>query len=91
MWNGKVLGYASRKLKSYEMNYLTHDLKLAAIVFAQKEWRHYLYGAKFEVYIDHKSLKYLFSQKKLNMHQQQWIEFLEDYDCNIIITQVKLM
>jgi len=43
-------------------------------------WRHYLYGSKFELFSDHKSLKYLFDQKKLNMRQRRWLEFLKDYD-----------
>ncbi|WMV24742.1 hypothetical protein MTR67_018127 [Solanum verrucosum] len=45
MQYGKVIAYASRKLKIHEKNYLTHDLELAAIVFALKLWRHYLYGS----------------------------------------------
>ncbi|XP_062110424.1 uncharacterized protein LOC133822186 [Humulus lupulus] len=44
MQEGRVVAYASRKLKDYEMNYPTHDLELAAVVFALKIWRHYLYG-----------------------------------------------
>ncbi|RVW59177.1 Transposon Tf2-2 polyprotein [Vitis vinifera] len=44
----------SRQLKQHERNYPTHDLELAAVVFALKTWRHYLYGEKFEVYSDHK-------------------------------------
>ncbi|XP_071928113.1 uncharacterized protein [Coffea arabica] len=83
MQNGNVIAYASRKLKPHERNYPTHDLELAAVVFALKKWRHYLYGVTFEVYTDHKSLKYLFSQKELNLRQRQWVEFLEDYDCTI--------
>ena len=67
MQNGKVIAYASRQLKSYEQNYPTHDLELAAVVFALKIWRHYLYGESCEIYTDHKSLKYIFSQKELNM------------------------
>jgi hypothetical protein len=55
-------------------------LELAAIVFALKVWRHYLYGVTFEVFSDHKSLKYLFDQKELNIRQRQWMEFLKDYD-----------
>ena len=39
---GKVIAYASRQLKPHEKNYPTHDLELAAIVFALKIWRHYL-------------------------------------------------
>ena len=61
------MAYAARKLKPHEMSYPTHDLELAAVVFALKKWRHYLYGVTFEVVIDHKSLKYLFSQKELNL------------------------
>ena len=53
---------------------------LAAVVFALKIWRHYLYGEEFEVYLDHKSLKYIFTQRDLNMRQRRWMEFLEDYD-----------
>ena len=55
-------------------------MELAAIVFALKIWRHYLYGEEFEVYSDHKSLKYIFTQRDLNMRQCRWMEFLEDYD-----------
>ena len=45
MQNGKVVAYASRQLKPHESNYPTHDLELAAVIFALKIWRHYLYGA----------------------------------------------
>ena len=55
-------------------------MELMAIVFALKIWRHYLYDEKFKVYSDHKSLKYIFTQRDLNMRQHIWMEFLEDYD-----------
>ncbi|KAL0558804.1 hypothetical protein IC582_003386 [Cucumis melo] len=67
MQQGKVVAYAFRQLKSHEQNYPTHDLELAAVVFALKIWRHYLYGEKIQIYTDHKSLKYFFTQKELNM------------------------
>ncbi|RVW32567.1 Transposon Ty3-I Gag-Pol polyprotein [Vitis vinifera] len=70
-------------LKPYERNYPTHDLELAAVVFALKIWRHFLFGETCEIFTDHKSLKYLFSQKELNMRQRRWIELLKDYDCII--------
>ena len=63
MQNGKVIAYASRQLRPHEVNYPTHDLELCAVVFALKIWRHYLFGAQFEVFSDHKSLKYVFTQK----------------------------
>lgn len=83
MQHGKVIAYASRQLKDFEQRYPTHDLELAAVVFALKLWRHYLYGEKCEIYTDHKSLKYLFTQKELNMRQRRWIELIKDYDCTI--------
>ncbi|WVZ25177.1 hypothetical protein V8G54_003721 [Vigna mungo] len=81
---GRVVAYASRQLKVHEKNYPTHDLELAAVVFALKNWRHYLYGAQFQVFSDHKSLKYLFDQKELNMRQRRWMEFLKDYDFELL-------
>ena len=49
-------------------------------LFALKIWRHYLYGEQFEVFSDHKSLKYIFTQRDLNMRQHIWMKYLEDYD-----------
>ena len=77
---GKVIAYGSRQLKTHEQNYPTHDLELAAVIFALKNWRHYLYGERFEVFSDHKSLKYLFTQKDLNLRQWRW---MEDYDFDL--------
>ncbi|KAK9155003.1 hypothetical protein Sjap_002483 [Stephania japonica] len=55
----------------------------AAVVFALKIWRHYLYGERFVLFTDHKSLKYLFTQRELNMRQRRWLEFLKDYDFSL--------
>ena len=81
MQEGKVVPYASRQLKPHEKNYPTHDLELVAIVFALKIWRHYLYGEMFFMYTDHKSLKYLPSQRELNLKQRRWMELIKHYDC----------
>jgi len=80
MQNRQVVAYASRQLKVHEKNYPTYDLELAAAVFVLKIWRHYLYGSRFEVFSDHKSLMYLFDQKELNMRQRRLLEFFKDYD-----------
>ena len=79
----KVVAYASRQLKPHEKNYPTHDLELAAIVFALKIWRHYLYGQKCFIYTDHKSLKNLLSQRELNYRQRGGMELIKYYDCMI--------
>ncbi|KAD4982099.1 hypothetical protein E3N88_18770 [Mikania micrantha] len=89
MQRNKVIAYASRQLKTHEKNYVTHDLELGAIIFALKLWRQYMYGVHFTVYTDHKSLKYIFDQKELNMRQQRWMETLNDYDCEIIYHEGK--
>jgi hypothetical protein len=83
MQNEKVITYASRLLKPHEQNYPTHDLELAAIVHALKIWRHYLIGNKCHIFIDHKSLKYIFTQPDLNLSQQRWLELIKDYDIEI--------
>lgn len=69
MQQAKVIAFASRQLKNHERNYPTHDLELAAVVFDLKLWRHYLYGVTCEIYTDHHSFKYLFTQKDLNLRQ----------------------
>ncbi|GJS19419.1 putative reverse transcriptase domain-containing protein [Tanacetum coccineum] len=83
MQRGKVIAYASRKLKIHEKNYTTYDLELDAVVFALKIWRHYLYRTKSVIYTGHKSLQHIFDQKELNMCQRRWIELFSDYDCEI--------
>ena len=80
MQEGKVTAYASIQLKPRERNYPVHDLELAAIVFALKIWRHYLYGEKCHIYTDHKSLKYFMTQKDLNLRKRRWLELIKDYD-----------
>ena len=67
MQDERVIAEASRQQKPNEKNYPTHDLELAAVVFALKMWRHYLYGEKCKIFTDHKSLKYFFTQRELNM------------------------
>ena len=67
-------------MKNHEQSYPTHDMELAAIDFALKAWHHYLYDEQFEVFSNHKILKYIFTQQDLNMRRRRWMEYLEDYD-----------
>jgi hypothetical protein len=80
MQEGRVVAYSSRQLKVHEKNYPIHDLELVAVVHALKTWRHYLYGQKCDVYTDHKSLKYIFTQLELNIRQRRWLELIKDYE-----------
>jgi hypothetical protein len=89
MQDGQVVSYASRQLRKHEENYPTHDLELAAMVHALKIWRHYLIGHRCEIYSDHKSLKYIFTQNDLNLRQRRWLELIKDYDMGINYHQGK--
>jgi hypothetical protein len=83
MQNNWVIAYASRALQNHEQNYPTHDLELVAVIHALKIWRHHLMGARSNIYTDHKSLKYIFTQADLNMRQRRWLELIKDYDLEV--------
>jgi hypothetical protein len=83
MQEGRVIAYASRQWRKHEINYPTHDLELAAVVHALKIWRHYLLGNVCNIFTDHKSLKYIFTQPELNMRQRRWLELIKDYNSNV--------
>jgi hypothetical protein len=83
MQDGHVVAYASLQLRKHEVNYPTHDLELAAVVHALKIWRHYLMVRRCELYMDHKSLKYIFTQLNLNHRQRRWLEPIKDYALGI--------
>jgi hypothetical protein len=84
MQKGRVIVYASRELRPHEINYPTHDLELAAVVHTLKIWRHYLIGNRCNIFTDHKSLKYIFTQSDLNMRQRRWLELTKDYDLEVL-------
>src|SRR3954466_11035992 len=83
MQGGTVVAYASRQLKNHEQNYPMHDLELAVVVHALKTWRQYVVGNHCDVFTNHKSLKYIFTQKDLNLRQSRWLELIKDYDLNV--------
>jgi hypothetical protein len=83
MQDGRVVAYASCQLTKHEVNYPTHDLELADVVHALKIWRHHLMGKRCELKMDHKSLKYIFTQPNLNLRQRRWLELIKDYDLKI--------
>jgi hypothetical protein len=83
MQEGWGIAYASRALRPHEINYPTHDLELATVVHALKIWRHYLMGNHCNIFTDHKSLKYIFTQLELNMRLRRWLELIKDYDLEV--------
>jgi hypothetical protein len=83
MQDGQVVSYASRELWKHEENYPTHNLELALMVHALRIWRHYFIGHRCEIYSDHKSLKYIFSETDLNLRKHKWLELIKGYDIRI--------
>ena len=83
MQDCKVVAYASRQLRPHEGNYPTHDLELAAVVHALKIWRHCHIGKRCQIFTDHKSLKYIFTQLDLNLRQRRWLELVKEYGMGI--------
>jgi hypothetical protein len=83
MQNCQVVLCASCQLRKHEENYPTHDLELAVVVHALKVWRHYLISHQCEIYNDHKSLKYIFTQTDLNLRQCRRLELIKYYDVEI--------
>jgi hypothetical protein len=83
MQDGHVVTYASRQLRKHEAHYPTHDLELAVVVNGLKIWKHYRMGKRCELYTDHKSLKYIFTQLNLNLRQRRWLKLIKDYDLGI--------
>jgi hypothetical protein len=83
MKEGCVIFYTSRKLKKYEINYMTHDLQLVSIVHALKMWRNYLLGRRFVLMIDHCGLRNMFDQPNLNARQAMWMALLSEFDFKI--------
>ena len=70
-------------MKDAECNYPAHGLELFGIVHECKVWRHYLLGIKFKIRCDHRSLRYIMTQRLLNNRQRRWLEFLQEYDFEI--------
>ena len=89
MQDHHIIAFASRQLHTHEENYPTRDLELAAVVHALKTWRHYLLGNHCEIFTNHQSLKYIFTQPNLNIRQRRWVELIADYDLGITYTPGK--
>jgi hypothetical protein len=83
MQGNRVIAYASQAHGPHEKKYPTHDHELAAVVHTLKIWRHYLMGNHCNIFTNHKSHKYIFTQSDLNMRQKRWLELIKDYDLEV--------
>ncbi|GKF14242.1 putative reverse transcriptase domain-containing protein [Tanacetum coccineum] len=89
--NEDFIAYCDASIKGLGAVLMQRE-KLGAVVFALKIWRHYLYGTRCTVFIDHKSLQHILDQKELNMRQRRWLELLSEIMiAKSAITQEKQM
>ncbi len=78
------VSHMSLKMKPAETRYPVHEQELLAVVEALKSWRHFLHGRHFKIYTDHQSLVHLKTQPQLSNRQHRWMEFLSQFDFEII-------
>ena len=54
------------------------------MVVSLKKLTDYLCGVQADIFTNHKSLQYVFTQKELNLRQRIWLELLKDYDMSVL-------
>ena len=78
----RLVVFLSKSLNETERNYEIHDKEMLAIIRGLENWRHLLEGMqfKFEIWTDHKNLKYFMRVQKLNQRQAQWALYLSRFN-----------
>ena len=66
-----------------QINYVTTEKKLLAVVFAFDKFRSYLVGSKVTVHADHAALRYLLTKKDAKPRLIRWILLLQEFDLEI--------
>jgi translation initiation factor IF-1 len=69
----------SEKLSGASLKYPTYDKELYALVRELETWQHYLWPREFVIHTNHKSLKPLKGQGKLNQRHARWLEYIETF------------
>ena len=75
--------YASKTLVKAQINYMTTEKELLAVVYALEKFRPYILGRKIIIYTDHAALKYLLSKKEAKPQLMQWVLLLQEFDLEI--------
>ena len=83
------IGFFSRKLTPAELNYQIYDKEFLAIREGLETWRYLLLDTATPVNIqcDHKNLSYFMTSQRLNRRQARYLDFLADYNIQIIYTK----
>lgn len=81
--NLRPVAFLSRKLNKAELNYPIHEKETLAIFYALIKFRHYLYMNEVEVFTDHHSIKYLYTQESISRRQARWLEKFAEFNLSI--------
>ena len=81
--DGRPVAFERKNLNNVQCNYSTYEHKLYAIIHALKNWRHYLYGATFDILFYQESIKWFTGQKDLKGRKARWAEALQEFDSNL--------
>ena len=76
--DGHVIAYASRTLNKAEQKYSVIQKECLAVVFALKQFRHYLLGRPFRLITDHEPLQWLSAQKMEGM-LSRWALAMQEF------------
>ncbi|KAJ8651999.1 hypothetical protein O0I10_012394 [Lichtheimia ornata] len=82
--HNNIVGFMARALSKSERNYSVTKRELLAVVFALKKFHKYLWGNPFTLYMDHKALVYLNTQKDPNPMMIHWLGTLLDYTFTVV-------
>ena len=80
---GRPLALFSEKLYEARRKYSTYNKEHYAIIRSLEHWSHYLVANEFILHSDHKALKYIQGQHKLNSRHAKWVEFLQSFHFTI--------
>ena len=80
----RVVAFESRKMIPAEVNYPVHDQELLSVVHGLKKWRHYLHGGRVRVITDNWATKFLLTKPDLNKRQAGWLDFIQEFNLEII-------
>jgi len=82
---GRPVAFISKALSETETRILsTYDKETTAVIYALKQWRVYLAGRKFIIHTDHWSIQHLMTQATIDKKQARWLQFLTNYDFDIV-------
>jgi hypothetical protein len=83
--NDHMLAFSRRNLSTTEINYSTTEREGLSMVYALQNFRHYLLGGHFKMFIDHSTLKYLVNKPVLGGIICIWLLLFQEYDFEIVV------